>query len=107
MKLLYCLECGDIFNLTKKEKACGCGKTKGKYLNNSDAEYSGNAQPIGIGNGSFRQAYSIQKFKDKQNKGEPKCCEGVEFNAFFIPANATTLTKVEPITQTTTPTPKQ
>lgn len=95
MKLLMCLKCGDIFNLTRREKKCSCGKTKGLYINNLDAEYSGEAQAIGISNPSFRQAYLIQQLEDEVKKPLSECCKGVEFTAFFIPKQATTLTKVE------------
>lgn len=95
MKLLYCLDCGDLFNLTSKDKACGCGKTKGKYIDNLNAEYEGNAQPIGIANGSFRTAYLIQGEEDKIKKPKNECCKGVEFDAFFIPKQATSLNKID------------
>lgn len=97
MKLLMCMDCMDIFNLTHTEKNCGCGKTKGRYVDNLNAEYSGNAQPIGFANGSFRTAYFIQKVENERNEKKPKneCCKGVEFTAFFIPDAATSLTKID------------
>jgi len=85
----------DIFNLTKDEKVCGCGNTKGKYVDNLNAEYSGNAQPIGFANGSFRQSYKVQKVEDMLPKRKNECCKGVEFTAFFIPAAATSLNKID------------
>lgn len=97
MKLLMCLDCMDIFNLTYKDKFCGCGKTKGKYTDNLNAEYSGNAQPIGFANGSFRQAYQEQKLENKMRslKSKSECCKGVEFTAFFIPDVASSLCKID------------
>jgi predicted nucleic acid-binding Zn-ribbon protein len=95
MKLLACIDCGDIFNLTSKEKSCSCGKTKGRYINDIDAEYEGNAQPIGFSNPSFRTSLIIQRQEDKMPKPKNECCKGVEFTAFFIPKAATTLTKID------------
>jgi hypothetical protein len=43
-----------VFNLSlDKEKSCSCGKTKGKYVDNLNAEYSGDGVPIGFRNGEF------------------------------------------------------
>jgi hypothetical protein len=97
MKLLMCLDCGDIFNLTYKDKSCGCGKTHGRYIDSLNAEYSGHAQAIGFNNKSFKIAYQLQKIEDKHQK-KPTCCEGVTFEAFFIPEAATSLNKIELLT---------
>lgn len=94
MKLLMCLECADIFSLSKKEKVCGCGKTKGRYIDNLNAEYSGNAQPIGFANGSFMEAIKVQRIENKKPKAKNECCKGVEFTAFFIPDSATSIEKI-------------
>lgn len=64
MKLLCCLDCADIFSLSSKEKSCGCGKTSGKYIDDLNAVYSGNAQPIGFSNKSFRLALQLQRIED-------------------------------------------
>lgn len=93
MKLLICLKCGDIFNLSKKEKSCGCGETKGVYIDELNAEISGNCQPIGIANGSFSQSIKIQRIEDKKPKQKGECCKGVEFVAFFIPKSATSIVR--------------
>lgn len=94
MKLLMCLYCGDIFNLQMHDKKCGCGKTHGKYTDHLNAEYEGNAQPIGIANGSFSQSMQIQKVENKRPKKKDECCKGVEFTAFFIPESATSICKL-------------
>lgn len=94
MKLLMCLNCGDIFNLTMKEKSCGCGETKGKYIDNLNAEYEGDAQPIGMANGSFMESLKIQRIEDKRPRRKDKCCMGVEFTAFFIPEKASSICKL-------------
>lgn len=83
MKLLMCLDCGDIFNLTRDIKQCSCGKTKGRYTGNLNAVYTGNAQPIGFANSSFSVALQLQKIQDKHDLSEFQM--GVKFEAFFIP----------------------
>lgn len=95
MKLLMCLDCGDVFNLTMKVKTCGCGKTMGQYIDNLNAEYSGNCQPIGFSNGSFRDAIKVQRVENKKTKPKNECCKGVEFTAFFIPNAASSLCKLD------------
>lgn len=84
MKLLLCLKCSDIFSLrTEKERTCLCGSTKGKYIDNLNAEISGPCMPIGFANSSFLQALKMQRIENFHQK-EPTCCEGVDFIAFFI-----------------------
>lgn len=81
MKLLMCLECNDIFNLDLSEKSCSCGRSKGIYINQQLAEYTGkSAVPLGFSNPSF-----IQAIKDQPNEGI-----GKEFTAFVIPKNCET-----------------
>jgi len=95
MKLLACRKCGDIFNLTRKIKKCGCGETVGRYIDELNAEISGDCQPIGFANGSFRASFLIQQVEDKTPKKKDECCKGVEFTAFFIPASATSIHRVD------------
>ena len=81
MKLLMCLECNDIFNLDLSEKSCSCGRSKGKYINQQLAKYTGkSAVPLGFSNSSF-----IQAIKDQPKEGM-----GKEFTAFVIPKNCET-----------------
>ena len=97
MKILMCLEWGDIFNLNYNNKNCSCGKTSGKYINELDAEIKGKCKAIGFSNGTFIKAYQIQKIEDdaqaKINK--PVCCDGQNFGAFFIPESATSIKRVD------------
>lgn len=95
MKLLFCLDCMDLFNLRKEPKTCGCGKTTGHYINDVDAEYSGNAQILGIGNTGFTEAIRVQFLENKEKRAKKDCCEGVKFLAFTIPAHARSITKVD------------
>lgn len=95
MKLLICLECSDIFNLTMREKHCICKKSSGKYIDNLNTEIKGNCKCIGFSNESFKKAYMMQKIEDKAQEGKPSCCKGTEFTAFFIPDNATSVKRIE------------
>ncbi len=91
MKLLYCPECGDVFNLTTTEKRCSCGATGGHYLPDREhAKYDGDGIPIGISNNSFENALSRQMWLNRE-KEIP--FEGSIFDAFFIPANCETFRK--------------
>lgn len=83
MKLLYCQDCGDIFNLTKKLKFCSCGATGGKYLNNTNAEYYGSGIPLGFDNFSL-----IAAIENRPDHGKGKV-----FEAFVIPVECGTMKK--------------
>lgn len=84
MKLLRCTECLDVFNLTMQEKACSCGKTKGKYIDNLYAQYSGPCAPIGFDNNTFYNA-----IRNQSQEGS-----GVEFLAFIIPKECPTMERL-------------
>ncbi len=82
MKMLFCIECNDIFNLQKKEKTCSCGKTGGKYTDNVNAVYWGfHAVPLGFTNNSFKEALIKQ----------PNDGLGSRYEAFIIPKNSPTM----------------
>lgn len=84
MKLLMCKHCGDVFSLDYEEKCCKCKSVKGKYLDNLNAEYSGdNAIPLGFANGSISEAI----------KNQPLNGMGYNFNAFVIPKDCDTFVK--------------
>jgi hypothetical protein len=84
MKLLYCKNCRDIFNLSYDVKTCSCGDTAGRYVDNLNAIYTGkNAIPLGIGNSSFHEAINNQ----------PLCGWGKEFDAFVIEVDCPTFKK--------------
>ena len=70
MKLLCCMECTSIFNLSRKLKTCDCGKVKGHYLKNGwDAVTNGKGVCLAIGNGSFLSASRevLQGVKEKSH----------------------------------------
>lgn len=56
MKLLQCLNCGDVFNLQRRLKSCYCGEVAGKYDSERDAVVNGKGVSLAIGNGSLNQA---------------------------------------------------
>lgn len=74
MKLLLCQDCGDVFNLKREVKTCGCGKTRGQYTDDLNAVYSGGI-PLGFANSTFLEAVLRQ----------PESGMGKEFTAFVIP----------------------
>lgn len=84
MKLLFCIRCGDVFNLTAANKKCSCGSTQGKYLSLLQAEYSGEfAIPVGFSNEDF--IYSVVN--------QPTSGAGKVFTAFVIPKDCSTFVK--------------
>jgi hypothetical protein len=84
MKLLICKKCGDIFNLSNEEKTCKCKSVRGKYLDDSNAEYYGDsAIPLGFENKSLVKAI----------KNQPGTGESEKFNAFVIPKECKTFIK--------------
>jgi hypothetical protein len=91
MKLLYCCFCGDIFNLTMKEKSCGCGNIKGNYLEDGlNAEWSGGiGTPFMINSNDFRKAI-------KEHNGNPAAQIEIPIRACTIPYECQTLKIKEP-----------
>jgi hypothetical protein len=85
MKLLYCKKCGDVFNLKFHIKKCYCAESEGYYIDEINAKYNGDCIPIGIDNHSFRSAINLQ----------PQQGLGKRFDAFVIPKECETFTKVE------------
>lgn len=65
MKLLYCLSCGDLFNLQLTLKSCSCGKVKGMYTSRVEAQVNGEGFSIAVGNGSLDRAiYAARELKE-------------------------------------------
>lgn len=97
MKLLMCLKCEDIFNLSlEKDKTCSCGKTQGRYVDELNATYSGPAIPIGFNNRSFLGAARNQRIANEtERNSNNRYRNGKEFVAFIIPERATSLKKLE------------
>ena len=81
MKLLFCPNCTDVFNLVlDKEKSCSCGQTKGKYIDKLNAVYEGSGIPIGFNNTQFTYALRQKYQKDLI----------LEFTAFTISSTSPT-----------------
>lgn len=85
MKLLFCKNCHDVFSLRRTEKTCHCGSSKGQYLNNLDAVYSGDCIPLGFDNPNFVQALERQ----------PEKGMGEVFRAFVIPKICPTFKEIK------------
>jgi len=83
MKLLFCPNCGDIFNITPSEvRKCRCGDVRGKY--NPDghtAVTNGNGFCLGINNNDLRKAImAYSSYPNVEDKDYEFCrqCLGVE-----------------------------
>ncbi len=63
MKLLYCKKCGSLFNLSSENKSCECGAVSGRYIDNRNAIYTGNAVRLGIDNKGLARII-VEKKKD-------------------------------------------
>lgn len=62
MKLLLCENCWDVFKLKLGEmRTCECGRVKGQYVNNIEAEVSENAVSLAIGNGSLQDSIQMMR----------------------------------------------
>ncbi len=81
MKLLYCYNCGDIFNLSVKgEKQCSCGTVKGGYIDYRNAVTNGKGACIAIGNGSFEHAlYELYSAGNEMERDDYKNICRVEY----------------------------
>ena len=84
MKLIYCKKCGSVLSLDYKKKNCDCGNSWGRYEKDGiNAEYGGDALPIGFTNYSFNEAIKNQPFNGL----------GYNFSAFVIPSECDTFIK--------------
>ncbi len=73
MKLLQCIECMDIVKLPPngEPRPCACGKSRGRYVDDDWAHYSGPARILGMGNGSMRKSLFV-KSVERNGKAEPR-----------------------------------
>jgi hypothetical protein len=97
MKLLFCLDCFDIVKLIHTERTCSCGKSKGMYIDNINAIYSGNAKLLGFSNTSFTNAVKEQNKRDSNETFKHVYANlgGAEFTAFVIPESAKSINKTD------------
>lgn len=88
MKLLFCLDCHDLFNLqVNVKKTCSCGKVSGMYTDPVNAIYTGGI-PVGINSIDFLQKIKQQVIHDSEIT-KPYPHEGFRFEAFAIPQLST------------------
>ena len=84
MKFIFCTDCHDIVRLRRELRKCGCGKSKGRYIDDLHAEIQGKSVPIGIEGDSFAAALKPT---------EPG--KGIRFEAFVIPKICDTIRVLE------------
>lgn len=85
MKLIYCPYCGDIFRLREELKRCTCGFSGGKYIDSLAAIVTEESICLGFTNNSFTIALN----------NIPESGLGKTFNAFVIPKNVSSITRVK------------
>lgn len=85
MKLLFCKNCGSVFSLNLNfEKSCDCGKTKGEYIDNRNAVFSGdNAVMLGFDNFNFKTVLN-------------NLSTNTDFKAFVIKEPCLTFKRINP-----------
>ena len=84
MKIIFCPNCTDFYNLRHETKSCSCGATSGKYTDDLNADVFGeNAIVLGIDNTSFVKA-AKDFIQNKPNRGK-------NFDAFVIGLSAGTV----------------
>ena len=67
MKLIFCPDCQDVFKLDFEFRTCKCGKSSGRYIDNTNAVVNGYGISLAIGNGSLNN--SMWKLKlDKKDR---------------------------------------
>lgn len=91
MKLLFCLKCHDLFRLIEEPRTCLCGETRGQYIDDLNAIYSGPAITLGINNTEF--AKCIRRRQDHPNDELPRHL--LNFPAFVIQNNCETFKRIK------------
>lgn len=86
MKLVYCMKCGDVFNLTYKYKECDCKDSGGFYSDRENAIYSGKyAVCLGLDNYSLAEGI----------ENVPLDGKGVDLYSYVIPYFCDSTIKVD------------
>lgn len=70
MKLLNCLACQDIVRMFEEERACKCGKSKGRYETGRRVAYSGPARLFGLNSLDYHRVESGKEYKWHLVEGE-------------------------------------
>lgn len=82
MKLILCKECSDVFKLDAQPRTCKCGRSRGRYVDDLYAVYTGkSAIPLGILNGSL-----VRSVRSASH----------EFKGFVFSPDAPTFERVKP-----------
>lgn len=102
MKLLLCITCNEIFNLSKTYRECKGGHTGGLYINDLNAQYWGPKDKsfiLGFANNTL-----VSAIRSQINEGDQKpkyipaygnVSPGREFTAFIIPDSASSIEHFE------------
>jgi len=86
MKLIYCPKCHDVRKLDYPVTVCNCGASKGWYKDDGlHVVIQGEAIPLGFTNDSLTDAL----------RKRPASGLGKLFNAFVIPKDCPTVTKLD------------
>lgn len=102
MKLLFCIDCNTIFNLSRTYTECKCGKGGGHYVNSLDAKVFGDPKKVfvlGFANSSFERAIVSQAISGDSTEMMPYAGKmtpkGRDFTAFVIPDAADSIIRVD------------
>lgn len=97
MKLLCCLNCGDVIKLiSRQERVCDCGQSAGQYVGRLEATYRGPALLLGIDNPSLDSALEDQAIKgDDGLEGTRRGLMGRRIEAFVIPESASSIKRTD------------
>ena len=80
MKLLLCLDCGDVVALRTELRTCACGAVQGRYLEDrATVEQTEGSISIALHNGDLKAA--IEAFGRTPDAWRPAFC----FRAFLNP----------------------
>lgn len=80
MKLLLCLDCGDVVALRRELRTCACGAVRGRYLEDlATVEQSEGSISIALHNGDLGAA--IEAFRKAPDAWRPAFC----FRGFLNP----------------------
>jgi hypothetical protein len=88
MKLLFCFTCNDVVKLNLVDRTCSCGQTRGKYLDDKNAEIKGPGVLIALNNRTLEDAV-------RSYKKNPRLLPQPTFHAAFISEAAVHLKRVE------------
>ncbi len=86
MKLIYCPICDDVFKMSSLLSQCCCSASWGRYTDLVNAEYGGEAIPLGIANNSLAEAIRLRPDKGPR---------GGLFTAFVIPKECNTCQQIK------------